>query len=132
MNEFLEFVKTDLKPEEGPIHLVSAKQKFNLMKITSHGNLTSKIATYGTAIVCLIITLAIILAFVTAWKRYNRNSKMKGYPQVRINFQSLLTPHSLDNPATFASNDSEMSERNRKLTVTETDNSSEKMVDLKV
>ena len=131
MNEFLEFVKTDLKPEERPIHLVSAKQKFNLMKITSHGNLFSKIVTYGTAIVCLIVALVIILAFAMAWKRYDRNNKRKGYPQVRINFQSLMTSQNMESSEQSESIDTELDENKRKLTITET-KPSEKFVDMKV
>ena len=131
MNEFLEFVKTDLKPEEQPIHLVSAKQKFNLMKITSHGNLFSKIVTYGAAIVCLIVALVIIFAFAMAWKRYDRNNKRKGYPQVRINFQSLMTSQNMESSEQSGSIDTEPDENKRKLTISET-KPSEKFVDMKV
>ena len=103
-----------------------------LMNITNHGNLTSKIVTYGTAIIGLLIALVVIFAFFTAWRRYDRNNKRKGYPQVRINFQSLLTSQNLDNSDTSTFDNAEMDERNRKLTVTETEKTSEKMIDLKV
>ena len=59
IDEFLAFVKEDLKPLNRTIHLASAKQKFDLKKISSHGNFASEIFTYITAVVGLIIALII-------------------------------------------------------------------------
>ena len=86
MRELLAFVKTDLKPEDQPIHLTSAKKKYDLMKISNHGNMTSKIFTYITAVVGLVIALIVILAIGMTWKRHDHNKKREGYPQMQINF----------------------------------------------
>ena len=66
-----------------------------------------------------------------AWKRYDRNNKRKGYPQVRINFQSLMTSQNMESSEQSESIDTELDENKRKLTITET-KTSEKFVDMKV
>ena len=131
MDEFIAFVKKDLKPEDRPIHLVSAKQKFDLKKITSHGNFTSEIFTYITAVVGLIIALIIIGAIWMAWKKHDQNKKRDGYPEVRINFQSLLASRGEDIAGQAVSDENETDGKDRKLTVTE-QKLSENFVQLKV
>ena len=131
MCELLAFVKTDLKPEDQPIHLTSAKQKYDLMKISHHGNLTSKIFTYIIAVVGLIIAVIVILAIGMAWKRHDHNKRREEYPQVRINFQSLLASQGKDLVEQATSKNDEMNEKDRRLTVGE-EPTTEGFVQLKV
>ena len=54
-----------------------------------------------------------------AWQKHDRNKKRKGYPEVRINFQSLLASRGDEIVNHVSIDENETNGSDRKLTVTE-------------
>ena len=89
MNEFLDFVKDDLVEHKGTTHITSAKQKFDLKLIKRHSSLFSKIFTYSTTALGIIISAMILIATIKAFRKYRYQQRLNQQPTIKINFQGL-------------------------------------------
>lgn len=89
MNHFLEFIKTDLTKNRKAIHINSAKTKYELKTIKHHNSLLTRIFTYSTTAISLIIACIILIALIMAFKKYRYQRLSRDLPKVRINIQSL-------------------------------------------
>ena len=90
MENFLRFVRKGLETKRRSIHINEAKQKFDLKMIQGHSSLLSKIFTYTTSVIGIVIAAMILIATIKAFRKYRSHQAMSQQPMVKINFRSLM------------------------------------------
>ena len=58
--------------------------------IQGHSSLLSKIFTYSTSIIGIVIVAMILIATIKAFRKYKSHQAMRQQPMVKINFRSLM------------------------------------------
>ena len=90
MEHFLRFVRKGLETKRRSIHINEAKQKFDLKMIQGHSSLLSKIFTYTTSVIGIVIAAMILIATIKAFRKYRSHQAMSQQPMVKVNFRSLM------------------------------------------